>query len=259
MKAKIFTFFIFLFLLVATAKALPSDWWGKVEIDGANADGAVVDAYVNENKVASATVGEIVSGYYLMHVEAGEEDKVTFKVNDVDVGDDLWTEGDSKKLDLDFTATSGSPPANLGGSPGGGGGGTAGCTPSWQCTTWTACSQAGTQTRTCTDKNNCGTTTGKPVEIQTCSYVPPKTTGVEEEAPTEEETTTEEGVHALTEGEGMPGTTGTAVTDTSGGFGGITGMFFQNITGSNKWVGIGVIILVLFVGYSFYFFVLKKK
>jgi len=46
------------------------------------------------------------------------------------------------------------------------------CTPSWQCTDWqplpetTACGQTLTQTRTCTDSNNCGTDEGKPSESQ---------------------------------------------------------------------------------------------
>ena len=42
-----------------------------------------------------------------------------------------------------------------------------GCTSDWQCDEWTAC-VAGTQTRTCTDSNNCGTLTGKPAESQSC-------------------------------------------------------------------------------------------
>lgn len=42
------------------------------------------------------------------------------------------------------------------------------CTPIWSCTTWTICS-SGVQTRTCTDSNNCGVTTGKPIESQTCT------------------------------------------------------------------------------------------
>jgi hypothetical protein len=36
-----------------------------------------------------------------------------------------------------------------------------GCTPNWQCTAWSSCTNS-QQTRTCTDSNNCGVTTGKP-------------------------------------------------------------------------------------------------
>jgi len=41
------------------------------------------------------------------------------------------------------------------------------CTPSWTCTESSACIN-GTMTRTCTDSNNCGTTTGKPAEVTSC-------------------------------------------------------------------------------------------
>ena len=53
------------------------------------------------------------------------------------------------------------------------------CTPNWSCTGWSSCNAAysdvcsnsatGTQTRTCTDLNNCGTTSGKPAESQSCT------------------------------------------------------------------------------------------
>ena len=42
------------------------------------------------------------------------------------------------------------------------------CTPNWQCTAWSVCS-SGTQTRTCTDSNSCGTTTGRPPLSQSCT------------------------------------------------------------------------------------------
>ena len=48
------------------------------------------------------------------------------------------------------------------------------CTPNWQCTEWSECSQTGTQTRTCSDSINCGILTGKPKESQSCT--PSKTT-----------------------------------------------------------------------------------
>lgn len=43
------------------------------------------------------------------------------------------------------------------------------CTPSWSCSAWTNCASDGTQARTCTDSNNCGTLSGKPVESQSCT------------------------------------------------------------------------------------------
>jgi len=51
-----------------------------------------------------------------------------------------------------------------------GGGGTLGttCTPNWTCNNWTTCIQ-GTQTRICTDINDCATPLGKPLELKDCS------------------------------------------------------------------------------------------
>jgi len=46
--------------------------------------------------------------------------------------------------------------------------GVPGCIESWTCGTWSTCS-GGTQTRVCTDANNCGTTTTKPAEVQSCT------------------------------------------------------------------------------------------
>lgn len=49
------------------------------------------------------------------------------------------------------------------------------CTPSWTCSAWTPepCAYGSTQTRTCTDSKNCGTTAGKPAESQACPTGPP--------------------------------------------------------------------------------------
>ncbi len=41
------------------------------------------------------------------------------------------------------------------------------CTENWQCADWSECTE-GTQTRTCTDINNCGTALNKPVTSQEC-------------------------------------------------------------------------------------------
>lgn len=55
------------------------------------------------------------------------------------------------------------------------------CTENWTCTVWSACSPTlehveyvheGIQKRNCTDLNNCGTIKNKPVETQTCIYIP---------------------------------------------------------------------------------------
>ncbi len=46
------------------------------------------------------------------------------------------------------------------------------CTESWSCSEWSECINR-TQTRTCTDTNDCGTTLDKPAETQSCTYIPP--------------------------------------------------------------------------------------
>ncbi|MFA6594142.1 MAG: right-handed parallel beta-helix repeat-containing protein [Candidatus Buchananbacteria bacterium] len=45
------------------------------------------------------------------------------------------------------------------------------CVESWSCADWSVCS-GGTQTRTCVDSNNCGTTDSKPAVSQTCVCTP---------------------------------------------------------------------------------------
>ncbi len=45
------------------------------------------------------------------------------------------------------------------------------CEPNWQCGSWSSCTPSGTQTRSCTDSNSCGTNTNKPIELQSCEYI----------------------------------------------------------------------------------------
>ncbi len=54
-------------------------------------------------------------------------------------------------------------------SSSGGGGGF--CAASWTCTDFGPCEPDNTQSRLCTDKNKCGTVSGKPAEIQNCTYM----------------------------------------------------------------------------------------
>lgn len=49
------------------------------------------------------------------------------------------------------------------------------CTESWTCTDWSTCTNS-QQTKTCTDSNNCGTTTSKPSESQSCTVSKGETT-----------------------------------------------------------------------------------
>ena len=43
------------------------------------------------------------------------------------------------------------------------------CTENWNCENWVSCSNQGSQTRTCTDSNSCGTTIDKPSTTQSCA------------------------------------------------------------------------------------------
>jgi len=48
----------------------------------------------------------------------------------------------------------------------------AGCTENWSCDDWSVCTD-GSQARTCTDANNCGTATSRPPQTQSCSSPQP--------------------------------------------------------------------------------------
>jgi len=95
---------LFLFIIpLCSASSLPGDWWGKVTINSNSGnDGAIVDAYINGIKFASSTVGEYVSGYYLIHVEGKVGDFVYFKVNDIYVNEppQPWSIGNHPQFDL---------------------------------------------------------------------------------------------------------------------------------------------------------------
>lgn len=76
-----------------------------------------------------------------------------------------------------FTPPAPSPsPTASGGGGGGGGSGGGASDYRWECTAWSACSPAGTQTRTCTNIGASPGTFGKPAETESCTYVQPATT-----------------------------------------------------------------------------------
>jgi hypothetical protein len=67
------------------------------------------------------------------------------------------------------------------------------CTENWSCNDWSSC-EAGKQTRTCTDLNNCGTMVNKPAEEQSCEVLIEENITIPEEITsdvTPEETTPE--------------------------------------------------------------------
>jgi hypothetical protein len=50
--------------------------------------------------------------------------------------------------------------------------GTASCTPAWECSNWSVCTDS-LQTRSCHDDNNCGSDAGRPVETADCDSTVP--------------------------------------------------------------------------------------
>ena len=103
MKKQIALIFCLVFLIgivSATDINKVGDWWGTVTINGAYADGEDVSAYINNVKVARATVGAIQPNYYLIHVEGNEGDDVIFKVNGKEATTQSWSKGDHE-LDLE--------------------------------------------------------------------------------------------------------------------------------------------------------------
>lgn len=77
-----------------------------------------------------------------------------------------------------------STPSSGGSSSGGGGGGGSGgskksssvpqevnnCVEDWECQDWSQCEENGVQKRSCSDKNNCGTTNDLPEQVRSCTY-----------------------------------------------------------------------------------------
>jgi len=97
---------ICLVLLIGTVLAVDvtkvGDWWGTAMINGEYANGAVVDAYINNVKVGSAIVGAIEPNYYLIHVEGNEGDDIVFKVNGKEAETQSWSNG-NHELNLEVS------------------------------------------------------------------------------------------------------------------------------------------------------------
>ncbi len=183
----------------------------------------------------------------------------------------LWTViPDSDIISIDTTANAitfkvspgGTPYTAFGSSPappstggGGGGGGAAGaggglvqaqCTYDWQCTGWSECAPAGTQTRTCTNFGTCLDNAGKPAEVQDCVYTAPE---VEEETPTAQIATP----LPLTPEEEAP-------TPGPGGLAAITGAIISAVGKTPPAVAaIAFIVIVIFGGFAVYVRFIRRK
>lgn len=159
-KTILFLFVVFLasFVCVSaeTSPSLPVYYWGYVNIDSSRAgDGAVVSVVVDDLQVASAIVpsgsAPSGSGYYHIRVPLGYANMVAiFKVNGVvSKSITIGSVDSSMRLDLSITTSQTS------------------CE-DWSCTEWSKCIND-TQTRNCTDLNECGTINNKPDEAKNCT------------------------------------------------------------------------------------------
>ena len=106
MNKKIFwiisgVFILFFNISFLQASSIPSDWWGTAMINGEYANGAEVEAYIDNLKVTSAIVGAIQPNYYLIHVPGKLGDLIQFKINRRNTENELqeWVFG-SNRLDL---------------------------------------------------------------------------------------------------------------------------------------------------------------
>lgn len=156
---KIFTLSLIILLFVGLASALtiPHAFYGTASNDGnLVADGLVITVKLNGIEVDTCMVNDGKYGYggnTLVIEGENNGDAITFYINGVKANEEAVFESSKvTNLDLNFQGDLPLAPA---------------CQESWTCTDWSACSND-QQTRTCTDNNNCGTTTNKPSEQQGC-------------------------------------------------------------------------------------------
>jgi hypothetical protein len=154
-------------------------------------------------------------------------------------------------------------------SGGGGGGSSYTCDYDWNCTEWSECTEEGIQTRECVNVGTCSDAYNPPATEQECNYTAPEEEEEQpEETTTEEEPTTQETTpppeEETTIGQEEP--TGEMVTGEEEPTGGspITGRAVSEgeegeFTGGDIWTTIGIILLVLVVGFLVIVAFKKKK
>ncbi len=116
------------------------------------------------------------------------------------------------------------------------------CEPSWTCSDWGECFPSNSQTRECTDENECGTRDNIPSEIRTCTYAPSIVcgNGICETGETCETCENDCGVCP-------PGGETETEEPPTGGFG-LLGMFTAGqVTGMAALLGLIIILLLLFL------------
>lgn len=201
-----------LILLIPVVMGIPTfhHFYGSVvDVNGNPVSGTVyVVAYIDGEPHGSIASVNGAYGYdTLFFVEDGNNgDTITFYTNGYESATDIFENEQATELDLtldesqeqvlcgngicDSWEDCGNCPGDCGecaqvGGPGGGGGGGGErvCLEWWVCDDWSPeiCPITKQQTRTCTDRNNCGTEANKPNEVRTCFYyVAPEEEVVEE-------------------------------------------------------------------------------
>lgn len=197
-----------------TTKLLQLVFDEPVTINQANFSNKIITFTTNDNQTFNYTATGLSNGNYLLKVNV--------------------TDGyNTKEFNHTYTV---SIPSNSGGSSGGGGGSRY-CQPSWDCTEWGPCTITGIKTRTCTDKNHCGTNTGMPAITQTCNYTQPFANFGSGENLLQPEEQQEEQQEQQQEEE-----TGNKEEQSGTPTGAVTGGFFNSTTGK---ITLGIFILLI--------------
>lgn len=140
----------------------PAITWTLIDLDNTLTNISIDEVLVVENIPGTNSTFEIDTTTY---TETTHHIRMTTCENDTI---DLQCETENHSFVID------QPEYGGGGTPGGGGGlvpdDDDDCIPDWECTSWSFC-ENDTQTRTCTDDNNCGITEDKPLETRDCTVI----------------------------------------------------------------------------------------
>lgn len=176
--------------------SVPHQFFGSVTGSNGNPapDGVLIVARINGKDVGATTTKNGFYGYnpkFIIPDPQGNRqgDDITFFANSEKVGESVFINGESTRVDLITSVVYPAPnppapvPVDNGGSSGGGGGGGGGggsrsgggtnvivnssCTEYWECSEWLDCID-NVQKRVCTDRNSCATELNKPLERQDC-------------------------------------------------------------------------------------------
>jgi hypothetical protein len=158
--------FIISFVIVSATPVPDYTLYGSATVSGkilTKEDTNVISLRLNEQELVKFTMGDVAADAYVLRVQMDSErtegramkgDSVRIYIDGKEIDQSPVTIGDfgiTVKLDITVSGT----PST--------------CSPNWQCGAWESCSASSTQSRTCTDLNNCGTASNKPAISQPCT------------------------------------------------------------------------------------------